>query len=102
MASEGSVIKQLDNGETTHPDDNVLFPLKLGNVFVASDHLGAVQGPEAAHHFDGALRRVGHLPPRLTNGNSPMKLKCILDASGAAVGRGRGAEKGGRAPLSRI
>lgn len=58
----------------THPDNDRVLPLKLGNVSVASGHLGAVQGPKTTHHFDGALRRVGHLP-RCTNGNSPTKKK---------------------------
>lgn len=55
------------NNETTHPDHHRLLSLELGYVSVSSGHLGAVQGPETAHHFDGALRRVGHLPPRFTD-----------------------------------
>lgn len=68
-------IKQAANAlqhKITHRDYNGVFPLKLGNVFVSSDHLGAVQGPKSAHHFDGALRRVGHLPP-FTKTDSTMK-----------------------------
>lgn len=59
---------------TTHPNDNVFLPLEFGDISVTSGHLGTVEGPESAHHFDGALRRVGHLP-RFTNGNSPTKYK---------------------------
>lgn len=62
------------HSKITHPDNNSILPLKLGNVSIASGHLGTVQGPKTAHHFDGALRRVGHLP-RFKNGNSPIKNK---------------------------
>lgn len=80
--------------KNTHCDNDRVLPLKLGNVSVASGHLGAVQGPKTAHHFDGALRRVGHLP-RCTNGNSPTKkkIKCILDPR-----NGRGGQKGRPSP----
>lgn len=60
----------------TYPDNDCFIPLELGDISVASGNLGAVEGPETAHHFDGALRRVGHLP-RFTNGNSPTKQKII-------------------------
>lgn len=66
--------------KNTHPDNDRVLPLKLGNVSVASGHLGAVQGPKTAHHFDGALRRVGHLP-RCTNGNSPTKKNKVYPGS---------------------
>lgn len=83
----GSVKQVATNGQhkSTHPDNNCVFPLELGDVLVAPDHLGAVQRPKTAHHFDGALRRVGHLP-RFTNGNSRQELKYILALRG---GRGR-------------
>lgn len=58
--------------EETHPDHHRVLPLKLGDVSVSPDHLGAVEGPKTTHHFDGALRRVGHLP-RSADGNSPVK-----------------------------
>lgn len=48
--------------ETTYRDHYRFLPLELGDIPVSPHHLGAVQGPETAHHFDGALRRVGHLP----------------------------------------
>lgn len=79
------------HNKLTHPDNNRLFPWKLGNVSVASDHFGAVQGPKTAHHFDGALRRVGHLP-RFTNGNSPIKNKVYPGSQERPWGAKREAE----------
>lgn len=81
----------------TYPDNDCFIPLELGDISVAPGHLGTVEGPETAHHFDGALCRVGHLP-RFTNGNSPtkqpkkIKIKCILDPRNGRAGAEREAE----------
>lgn len=72
MASPEGQPSRCYQEELTHRYNNGVFPLKFGNVSVAPGHLGAVQGPKTTHHFDGALRRVGHLP-RFTDGNSPQK-----------------------------
>lgn len=71
----------------------MVFPLKLRDVFVPSGHLWTIQGPETAHHFDGALRRyVGHLP-RFADENSQYN---TVDPRS----RADRASKGGPAPRS--
>lgn len=47
----------------THPDHDAVLSLKFGYVFVPPRHLRAIQWPETAHNFNGALRRVRHLHP---------------------------------------
>lgn len=47
----------------THPDHDAVLSLKFGDVFVPPRNLRAIQWPETAHDFNGALRRVRHLPP---------------------------------------
>lgn len=72
----------------THRDHHRVLRLELGHVLVASYHLGVVQRPEAAHYFDAALCRVGHLVRfllRLTPG------ACVRQEK--IVGRGPGDEQ---------